>query len=90
MSSIFHDGPVNEVQDIYSLVILRKYRGEKGKTIMGISKDTYEVLKAKGARWREVTGVVLAKEEGYIYEHTIRQYIFHHEILADEGTMTNF
>lgn len=83
--------PVNRVEDIYSLVILNKFRGRKGKTVLNISKETFEALKSQGASWRKVRRAVLAKEEfPYALETVVRQYLITYEIIADEGTRTNF
>ena len=83
--------PINRVEDIYSLVILNKFRGRKGKTMLPISKETFEALKSQGASWRKVRRVVLAQEHlPFKCECIVRQYLITYEIIADEGTRTNF
>ena len=83
---------VNEFRHIYSLRVKNYREGSRntGFAVMGISKETFESLKAQGAKCREYTCVVLALEPEYTSEHTIRQYLVQHEIIADEGKMTNY
>lgn len=84
---------VNEVSSAYSIRI-KSYSERKkkcGETVMAITKQTFEELKAQGVPSREYTTCVIALKGDFDpAPWTVRQVIFQHEIVVDKGHMTNF
>lgn len=84
---------VNEVSSAYSIRIksYSERSKKRGESIMAITKQAYEELKAQGVPYREYTTCVIASHGEFdpaIWK--VRQVIFQHEIVVDKGHMTNF